>query len=592
LPSKTHDFHCSGNDCYYPGTTTSDAITDDNIFREMNRAGISWKVYAQSYVLAGGTPTTPDQSNGTSYYRRHNGAVWYSDILNNVDGSANNVVDFSQFAIDMANGALPRFSIIVPDGDHDAHDCPVGMSSCTEQQKLVAADGFLNSTLTPVLGTADFQAGGDGLIFVTFDECGGGTDEGCGSAVYTAAIGPKVVPNTVSKTPYKHENTLRTMLDALGIKTLPGAASIASDMSDFFASKGKRPAVVLGQPANGATPSSPVEIEAWAFATASHAISEWEVYVDGAGAYNAGTTGTIHPSLTMSNGPHKLRFRARDTSGALQDQTRSLTVQALKPAVTISTPANLAGIGAPVNLIATASPTPGHTISGWYVYIDDAAAYNTGAANSINTNIPLSIGTHVLNARAWDTSGAFGDQTLTLNVTGNPAVAVSTPLTGANVLSPIHVVASATASGGQSISGWYVYVDGKAAYNTGPTSSINTTIPVPSGTHAVLVRAWDTSGAYGDQTLALHAGKVAVNVGTPAQGAVVNSPVNIQATASSIHAISEWDIYVDSVPSSTQGGGNSINTSVAMSSGSHKVMVRASNSAGASGEQTFNVTVP
>ena len=32
--------------------------------------------------------TTPDNANGTDYYRRHNGATWYSDILSNADGSA------------------------------------------------------------------------------------------------------------------------------------------------------------------------------------------------------------------------------------------------------------------------------------------------------------------------------------------------------------------------------------------------------------------------------------------------------------------------------------------------------------------------
>ena len=63
LPPATHDFNCNGNDCYYPGKQTSDPITDDNIFRELNNAGISWKVYAQSYSLAGGTVTTPDNPN-------------------------------------------------------------------------------------------------------------------------------------------------------------------------------------------------------------------------------------------------------------------------------------------------------------------------------------------------------------------------------------------------------------------------------------------------------------------------------------------------------------------------------------------------
>src|SRR5438270_12168431 len=147
LPAGTHNFNCSGNDCYYPGTSKTNAITDNNIFRVIKNAGLSWKVYAQSYAAAGGTVTTPDNHNGTSYYRRHNGATWYSDVISNVSGSAGKVVDLAQLSKDLQSGTLPRFSLIVPDGNHDAHDCPVGMSSCTQAQKLNAADQFLSSTL-------------------------------------------------------------------------------------------------------------------------------------------------------------------------------------------------------------------------------------------------------------------------------------------------------------------------------------------------------------------------------------------------------------------------------------------------------------
>lgn len=229
LPPGTHDFGCSGNSCSTP-------ITDDNIFRVLNNAGLTWKVYAQSYAAAGGKPTTPDNANGTDYYRRHNAAVWYSDILSNVDNSAVNVVDLSQLSSDIADNSLPNFMIIVPDGHHDAHDCPVGMSNCTVAQALGAADQFLQANLGPVLNTAAFQKGGDGLAFVTFDECSDGTDEGCNSSVYLAVIGPQVIPHTLSNTYYKHENTLRTMLDALGMTVYPGASATASDESDFFAS--------------------------------------------------------------------------------------------------------------------------------------------------------------------------------------------------------------------------------------------------------------------------------------------------------------------------------------------------------------------
>jgi phosphatidylinositol-3-phosphatase len=223
LPAGTHDFGCTGNSCSSP-------ITDDNIFRELNNAGIAWKVYAQSYAAAGGTVTTPDQNNGTSYYRRHNGVTWYSDILSNVapDGTYPKLVDFSQFAIDLANNALPPFVIIVPDGAHDAHD------SCSTTNCLLNADNFLKDNVGPMLAKSYFQPGGDGMLLVTFDECGAGVNTCTPGNVYTAIIGPKVIPNTVSGIYYQHENALRTMLEALGITTYPGGAATHTAMSDFF----------------------------------------------------------------------------------------------------------------------------------------------------------------------------------------------------------------------------------------------------------------------------------------------------------------------------------------------------------------------
>ena len=213
LPTGTHDFGCSGDSCASP-------VTDTNIFRLMNNLGISWKVYAQSYAAAGGTVTTPDNANGTAYYRRHNGATWYSDILSNVAGSQAKIVDFSQFATDLAANALPQFSIIAPDGLNDAHDG-------TPAQ----ADSFLNTNLTPLLAKPYFQSGGDGLLIITFDN----GDFDIAGQVYTAVIGPKVTPHTVSNTAYHHENTLRTILDALGITTYPGASASVTSMTDFFA---------------------------------------------------------------------------------------------------------------------------------------------------------------------------------------------------------------------------------------------------------------------------------------------------------------------------------------------------------------------
>ena len=138
--SSETSFGCNGNSCSSP-------ITDNNIFRLMTNTPITWKVYALNYLNAGGIVTTPDTARGTHYYRRHNAAVWYSDILSNVFGSQGEVVDFEQFPIDVANGTLPRYSIIIPDGLYDRHD-----------GDLSQANTFLQDNLAGLLATSDFQS--------------------------------------------------------------------------------------------------------------------------------------------------------------------------------------------------------------------------------------------------------------------------------------------------------------------------------------------------------------------------------------------------------------------------------------------------
>ena len=83
-------------------------------------------------------------------------------------------------------------------------------------------------------------------------------------------------------------------------------------------------------------------------------------------------------------------------------------------------------------------------------------------------------------------------------------VTVTSPLSPAATV-PLTTSISAKASSGNVITGWYVYVDNVAAWHTGTATSINATLSMSAGTHTVLVRAWDSTGAYGTATLSLTA---------------------------------------------------------------------------------------
>jgi hypothetical protein len=206
LPPGTHSFGCTGGSCVSP-------ITDDNIFREMIALGMPWKLYAESIPSAGymGASVFP-------YDTHHNAAIWYSDVINST-AQQNNIVPFTQFVSDLNNNQLPRYSIIIPDDTHDAHDATPA-----------AADTWLQANIAPLLQQPFFQPCGDALLIITFDN---GDGDGAGQ-VYTAVIGPKVKLGSVSSVAYRHENSLRTILDALGITTRPGAAATVNGMADFF----------------------------------------------------------------------------------------------------------------------------------------------------------------------------------------------------------------------------------------------------------------------------------------------------------------------------------------------------------------------
>lgn len=339
LPSGSHNFYCNGNDCFKQDscqpTVAKDPITDANIFQLMDNQPISWKVYAQNYLNAGGNVNVPDftsanQPRYTNYYARHNAAVWYEEVLSDTLGSQGNIVDFEQFGIDVANGTLPRFAIIVPDGCWDLHD---------ECSTLPNADNFLNDNLTPMLNLPDFQPGGSGLVIVTFDN-GAGDDAG---QIYTGLIGPNVKRGHVSNIAYKHENALRTILDSLGIQTYPGWSATAADMSDFFSPTAG--SVVLNSPPNGSMQGSSVLVNAGVSELSAEVdhVEVWDTFNNKATKLGNVYSKAVNQSYRVSgDGLHQMTVQdigVAPTYAVLHKEVTTYTVTSAY-GVTINTPAD------------------------------------------------------------------------------------------------------------------------------------------------------------------------------------------------------------------------------------------------------------
>ncbi len=162
--------------------------------------------------------------------------------------------------------------------------------------------------------------------------------------------------------------------------------------------------------------------------------------------------------------------------------------------VTVSSPTPGATSGSPVHFVASASS--GHPIISMRIYVDNNSVFVT-SSGSLNTSIPMSSGTHGVVVQAWDSAGAIYKSAETITVSGSApppsssGVSVSSPTPGTTSSSPVHFVASASSS--HPIISMRIYVDSNSVFVTS-SGSLNTSVPMSSGSHSVVVQAWDSAG--------------------------------------------------------------------------------------------------
>src|SRR5437588_1413546 len=190
-------------------------------------AGKTWKMYAEGIPSVGYLGATTG-----AYSKNHNPFSYFTDVVNS--SQKMNMVPFSELASDISNGTLPNYGFITPDNSDNTHN-----------ENLSEADQWLKTNIAPLLASPAFQPGGDGILFISFDES---VDSDCrpltscpplpenlgGGRVATLVISPMVKSGYRSTIFYQHPSVLKTMLLALGISGAPSAAQKAPAMADFF----------------------------------------------------------------------------------------------------------------------------------------------------------------------------------------------------------------------------------------------------------------------------------------------------------------------------------------------------------------------
>lgn len=184
-----------------------------NLFHQLDQAGISWKAYQ------GGMPSNCYPANAGTYLVRHNPPVYYSNLAHG--SCAANDVPLTEFAGDLASGALPAFSFVTPDMYQDMHTdqrkAPCRLSTAIKSQ-MCQGDRWLKSFLPSLLAlNKDADLGNDVTVVMTFDE--GSTGEGGGGRVLTLETGPNVTPGQ-DATMYGHLSLLNAVENWFGVAKL------------------------------------------------------------------------------------------------------------------------------------------------------------------------------------------------------------------------------------------------------------------------------------------------------------------------------------------------------------------------------------
>jgi phosphatidylinositol-3-phosphatase len=225
----TCDCQPLGSACSNPGCSnlfgTEDCncggMTVTHLGDEIDGAGLTWKNYGETMGTACNTT-----SNG-AYATKHVPFLYYQDVVSDAGYCASHVLDFSNFATDLA-GTPPTFSFITPNLNDDMH----GTGALGQTQTDVDnGDTWLSQQLPAVLASSAFTEGG--IVFIVWDE---------GSL----SLSPNGVPffllsplakkgGYVSSVAYNHYSLLATIEDGLGLARL-GSATSATPLQDFFPS--------------------------------------------------------------------------------------------------------------------------------------------------------------------------------------------------------------------------------------------------------------------------------------------------------------------------------------------------------------------
>lgn len=296
----------------------------------------------------------------------------------------------------------------------------------------------------------------------------------------------------------------------------------------------------------------------------------------GDGTSSAGPSAAhVYPNA----GSYNLTSTATSNVGTTSQATAAVTVNA-PVTLTVSQPTNNQTVHSPIPVTASGSAASG--VDAMQIYLDGTLVYQINAS-SFATPVPASVGTHSLTVKLWDKLGNAYMKSFTVNVV--PALVTSLAISNSTIAAGSSVTATLSATSGTIASSTITWGDGTSS--AGPSAAH---VYTAGGTYTITGTASDVVGAAQPVTASVTVQSAAfVVLQSPTPNATVPQSMHVVGYSGSPIGIVAMQIYVDGVVV-YQNSLTQVDTYVNLTVGTHRITLKAWDTAGNSYKQTVYVT--
>jgi len=258
-----------------------------------------------------------------------------------------------------------------------------------------------------------------------------------------------------------------------------------------------------------------------------------------------------------------------------------LAVPAAFAGVSVSAPTNESTVQSPVHYTASATSTCSKGVASMGIYTANSDLAFTTQGNTLNTNLDLSPGTYHTVVEEWDYCGGATTTPVTITVSNESGVQVTSPANDSTVSDPVSFAATASSSCPQGVASMGIYTaPGQLAY-VANGSTLNTSLSLNPGTYNTVVQEWDRCGGASKTPITINVASSStsqsqVSVTSPTNNSTDSSPVPFSATATSSCAkgIASMGIYTAPGKLAYVSQGASLKTNLALAAGNYTTVVQ------------------